>query len=390
MNKKTIVLMIFIVFFTVLFAQEEEVPLVSNIFQDTFILDALSDISAQTGVTIIADTMVTGFVTMELNEVPLEQALKMILMPSGYTFVKMDDFYFVGAPDPANPAFRFIAETEVVEPQYISVSAATALLPSFYSPFIKADSETNSLTITAPRDIIERFKEDLSKIDKPSRQIKVSVLVTEVSKEFLNQIGLDQLGYTFGANEQFNPDWTAQLGLTLGNFAIQTDMFGTIVANIKLLEEQQKAKISADPWIIVNNGKSANLFVGQREVIILQPEEGAAATTQTVDVGVGLDITPRIIGDDQIEISLSPTISHFTNGRTTRALSTKRSELSTTLYARSGQTILISGMTVEDESDTYRGVPFLDQIPILRYFFGTKEQSHSQREMLIFLTVEIL
>jgi type II secretory pathway component HofQ len=86
-------LALFVLITAVMTAQEE--PLVSNIFQDTYILDALADISAQTGIPIIADTTVTGFITMELNEVPLEQALKMILMPGGYVFKKMDGFYFV-------------------------------------------------------------------------------------------------------------------------------------------------------------------------------------------------------------------------------------------------------------------------------------------------------
>ena len=48
---------------------------VDDVFFDTFIRDALANISIQTGVPIVADTTVTGFVTLELVDVPLRRAL---------------------------------------------------------------------------------------------------------------------------------------------------------------------------------------------------------------------------------------------------------------------------------------------------------------------------
>ncbi len=385
--KKLIAIACFLMFAVTFFAEEE--PLVSNFFQDTYILDALADISAQTGVPIIADTTVSGFVTMELSDVPLEKALKMILMPGGYTFIKVDGFYFVGAPDPKNPAFRYLAQTKTIKPNYIKVDSIKNLLPSFYEPFIKIDTQNNLITITAPEQIIERFEEDLKKMDLPPRQVKISVVVTEISKDAMTSLGLDQVGYTFGANQQLNEDWTTALGLVSGVLSVQTNVFGTIVARIQALEEQQKAKIKADPWIIVQENKPARLFVGQREIIIIQPA-GGTATTQTIDVGVGLDITARVVGENQLEISVAPNVSHFTTAQTTSSLSTKRSELSTTLCIQSGQTVVISGLTVEKSSDSYVGFPFLSSIPILRYLFGVKSDSESSRELVIFLSAEAL
>ncbi|WP_041082545.1 type II secretion system protein GspD [Thermotoga profunda] len=385
MRKWLVIAAIFMIFLA--FGEQE--PLVSNFFQETYILDALADIAAQTGVPIIADTTVSGFVTIELNEVPLEKALKMILMPGGYSFIKVDGFYFVGAPDPKNPAFRYLAQTKAIKPKYLKVDSIKNLIPSFYEPFLKIDTQNNLITITAPEQIIERFEEDLQKIDLPPRQVKISVVVTEVSKDAMSDLGLDQFGYTFGANQQIKEDWTTILGLVSGVLSVQTDVFGTIVARIQALEEQRKATIKADPWIIVQENKPARLFVGQREIIIIQPEEGTA-TTQTVDVGVGLDITARVVGNNELEIAVAPSVSHFTTAQVSSSLSTKRSELSTTLSIQSGQTVVISGLTVEQSSDSYTGFPFFGNIPILRYLFGVKSDSESKRELVIFLSAEVL
>ena len=61
------------------FAQEEDEPLVNIMLFETDLREALSEISLQTGVTIIADQTVSGQVTADLQDVPLEKALRMIL-----------------------------------------------------------------------------------------------------------------------------------------------------------------------------------------------------------------------------------------------------------------------------------------------------------------------
>ncbi|ACB10033.1 type II secretion system protein GspD [Thermotoga sp. RQ2] len=383
MRKLTFVFFILTALLTI--AQEE--PLVSNIFQDTYILDALADISAQTGVPIIADTTVTGFITMELNEVPLEQALKMILMPGGYVYRKMDGFYFVGSPDPANPAFRYLVETKTYKLKYITTVDAEELLPPLYRNYVKFNEKNNMITITAPEEIIQEFEKDLEKIDIPIPQVKISVIVTEVSKDYSNELGLNSLDYSFGSGQEFNENWSATLGLVTGLINVQTDVFGQILAQLKLLEEDQKAKITADPWIIVKSGEKASLFLGERQVVLLQAE-GAVSRIESIDVGVSIDIQPRVMDKEELELTLSPKVSHFA-GEKLGTFAVKQNELSTTLFLKNGQTVVISGATIEDNAQTNSGVPILNKIPLIRYLFGGTMKKDSQKELYIFIKAEI-
>ena len=64
--------------------------LVTNVFFDTYILDALSDLSLDSGIPILADTTVGGFVTLELFDVPLPQAIEQLVLPGGYTYKWID------------------------------------------------------------------------------------------------------------------------------------------------------------------------------------------------------------------------------------------------------------------------------------------------------------
>ena len=66
----------------------DEQPLVNTLFFETDIREALSEISMQTGVNIIPDQTVSGVVTVDLQDVPLEQALRMILIGGATPFAR--------------------------------------------------------------------------------------------------------------------------------------------------------------------------------------------------------------------------------------------------------------------------------------------------------------
>lgn len=386
-QRSKLLIAIFVILISGFCAGQEE-PLVSNYFYDTYILDALSDISAQTGVVIIADSTVAGFVTIELNEVPLEKALKMVLLPGGYTYVKIDDFYFVGAPDPKNPSFYMIAKTESYKVQYLEVSSVKELLPAIYDPFVKINAQSNMLTITAPENIIERFKEDLKKIDVPTGQLNIQVIVTEVSQGALKELGLSEIEYEFEADQSFNSDWISVLKLAMGTLDIETDFFGALLAKIKLLENDHKAEITADPWIVVKDRMPASLYIGERQVVVLETT-GTAARIETIDAGISLEVTPKILSDGEIELTVSPKISSFSGDRL-NGLLVRRNELTTTIYAKDGQTLMISGITIEKKSEGFRGLPILSKIPLLRYLFGVGTEDDNKRELMIFITPKIM
>ena len=164
-------------------------PTVSMVFIQDDLRDAITELILQTGVNIIVDDSVYGLVTLDLIDVPLETALRMMLMPGGYEYRKIDDFYFVGASDPRSKSFKHLAETETFTLEYIRPQEARELLPEIYDPFIRSGRDSNVLTITAPTSIIERFRQDLEIIDKPVPQILIQALVTEISRAELEEWG---------------------------------------------------------------------------------------------------------------------------------------------------------------------------------------------------------
>ena len=72
-------------------------PLVSMIFIQDDLRDAITELVLQTGVNIIMDESVHGLVTLDLVDVPLDRALRLMTMAGGYQVHKVEDFYFIGS-----------------------------------------------------------------------------------------------------------------------------------------------------------------------------------------------------------------------------------------------------------------------------------------------------
>ncbi|MFW6015722.1 MAG: secretin and TonB N-terminal domain-containing protein, partial [bacterium] len=358
--------------------------LISALYFETDIREAISDLMLQSGVNIIADNTVQGLVTLDLENVSLEKALKMILLGGGYSYRKLDDYYLVSMVNPRSPAFNNMAESRTIRLNYITAEVARALIPVYYDQFLRSSHETDMITITATPEIIDKFIYELSKIDKQPEQIQIQAVVTEISTDLVKKYGANLFNYLAGEIESDD-------SFIYENDSIEFSWFGKherILANLKALQKEEKLEIKADPRILVNNRGRGSLFVGEEQVIILEPDEGSARL-ERVEVGVSLDAEPRIIGNEEIELTLTPSVSHFTEEADKR-LRIRRSEMSTTIYTRNKESIVMAGMTIESRSNNSNKVPILGDIPIIRWFFRQDEKGDSERELFVFITTEII
>jgi type IV pilus assembly protein PilQ len=363
---------------------KEAQPLVSTVFFNEDIRDVLTEVAMQTGVNIIFDETVVGTITLDLVDVPLEQALEMILISGGYTYHKVNDYYLVGRAIPASPMYQKLTETETIRLNYLSAAAVIDLLPPFYSDFLRTSSaRDNMITISAPQAVIDEFKKDLSKIDTAPQELEIEVIVTEVSKEVLTESGSN----LFGINNLESPDeYSIEYD---GVFDFQfAGSAGQLIAELRALEEDGKASIRANPSIRVSDKESAEIFIGEERVIILNRED-EDDVVEDVEVGVSLEVTPQIMAENDIRMEIAPDVSHFTN-ENGEQLIIRRSELSSVLRAKSGETVTMAGMTLDKVMEFESKVPLLGDLPLLRWLFSEESEKESERELLVFITPRII
>ncbi|MFP4021718.1 MAG: hypothetical protein ACLFUK_08935 [Halanaerobium sp.] len=367
--------------------EKDQEPLVSTVFFETDIREALNEVAMQTGVNIIYDETVVGTVTLDLKEVPLEKALEMMCISGGYSYRKVDDYYLVGLPSPESPMFEELTVTETIELDYIEAAEAVELLPPFYSDFVStSDSEENEqiLTISAPEAIIKEFKNDLKEIDTPDREIMVEIIVTEVSSEVIEEYGSDLFGLTTESGSEME-----SMEYDGSSFLFEAaDSAGQIMAELKALEEKEKAEIRANPSIRVSDGESANLFIGEERVLILERDE-ADDILEEVEIGVAMEVTPELLGDQQIKMNIAPEVSSFSEERD-QQLIVRRSELQSVVRAENEETITMAGMTLNEVMDYESAVPVLGDIPLVRWLFREETEGQGERELLVLVTPRII
>jgi type II secretory pathway component GspD/PulD (secretin) len=149
-------------------AAAQDGPLVSNVFQDTDLRQAIADVAAQANVNIIADPSVAGLVSVELKKVTVDKALDLLLAGTGYQVQKKADYYLVFNPDENATMFPSVAGTRTVAVHYLPADTARGLLPNPLQKYVRSDPATNVLAITAPGDITDRILSDLATIDVPA------------------------------------------------------------------------------------------------------------------------------------------------------------------------------------------------------------------------------
>ncbi len=376
-----------------------EEPRVNNVFYETDLRQTLLDISSQTGIQIIADNTVQGYASIELNDVPLSEALKRILKPLGYTYQRIDDYYIVGLAVPDNPSFPLLSETRVIRLNYILAADITNMLSDYYKNYIKINERLNTVTITASNEMIEKIEEDLKVLDSPSRQIMIEVLVTEITEERSHDIGIDwdisaitehsQVGLSTSLHNSNGSPFTldlTRLKVPYKDYTIDA------LTRLRALVRSGKAKIKANPKVATLEGQQATFFTGKEEyyAIVSGPVNYPYTTLQKINAGITLTITPYLSDDAKITLMMESEVSDVTGQGTTGLPVISRRSVKTNIMALNGQTIVIGGLKLETEEDIQTKIPVLGSIPVLGTFFRNNQKAKATTEVVIFLTPRIL
>lgn len=148
-------------------------PLVNNVFFDTELRQALSDVASDTGATLVPDLTVQGYVTLELVDAPLERALDLLLLGGGFIWEKMESgAYLITSIDPKSPNFLRIAKQSVIALHELTTKELSTLLPEAFASFVKYDDERRRVLILAPQRIVDEITGLIGLLDRPAEEVE--------------------------------------------------------------------------------------------------------------------------------------------------------------------------------------------------------------------------
>lgn len=292
---------------------------------------------------------------------------------------------------------------------------------------VEAVPSNNALLVdAAPEDFLE-VRRLVESLDVMPQQVHISVLIAEVSDGDAETLGVemtalnapDSKGDTqFAGGTRPNvsggvvsmADMAAGMfgrGLTFGiAHGSHLDADGNLVAdypaifNLDLIRQNNRVKILSDTSLGAQNNHPAEVAIVDNIGILESTVQGSGADRDFIqnitrmDVGVKVNMTPHIIPGGLVRVELEPSIEAVTDSGTTSGTAyvptISKRMVKTTMTVADGQTIVIAGLTRNDDTEVTKKIPILGDIPLLGWLFRWDSKSVTKSNILIFVTPRIM
>ncbi len=317
-------------------------------------------------------------------------ALEAIASATGLALSKQGDeipIYMFSQGIPVDLASYRLSATESFSMDQILASDAPKMLPNFLLQYLHVNNAQNAVVVTAPDQMLEKIGSDLGKVDIGPPVIMVEALVVEFKDTKDKDVFMDMV-YRSGERQ-----WVTQPDQGLSYYTDIGQLPRDFEASLKALENDNTARVMANPRMSCLNGRYATVFIGKVRVINVEflSYGTLVKLIQGVNVGVSLTIAPWTGGNGEITTLIVPQVSNIAELDRESGLPTLSTrQVSTTVRVKDGQTIIIGGLKQTQEFERESKLPILGDLPLIGDLFTRKTTSSVDSELVIFLTPHIL
>ena len=147
-------------------------------------------------------------------------------------------------------------------------------------------------------------------------------------------------------------------------------------------------EVLASPQVSTLDNTEAQVFMGDK-VSIRVIDDSGESSTQLVETGIKLTVTPHVSGDNRILLDLHPENNSYDyDSKGEIVISTQ--EAKTKVVVADGETVVIGGLTRNETQESESGIPFLKDIPLLGNLFKYSRKSVVKKDLVIFVTPRII
>jgi general secretion pathway protein D len=255
---------------------------------------------------------------------------------------------------------------------------------------LAVDRRLNAIWITGTTDRIERVKRQIELIDVPVDSVILETQFVELTETGARNLGLDftnqngQIGVGQATRGGFNPFGVDPTDILLS---------GQLQVAINAQIQKGEGRIVSRPRIAAQSGSTAKIITGDALPILtsiqLSGVNGVSQQVQYVNVGVTLQIAPRVSSDGYITSKIYGVVSSVT-GFSQGYPTISQREAETSASVRDGETFVIGGLTQENSLTTKSKIPLLGDIPLLGAAFRNERTSTTTTELYIVITPRIV
>jgi len=387
-------------------------------FRKTAIEDVLRIIADQAGVDIVKSPKVEGDVTVTLTDVPLEEALNNILSVHGFAYVLSQNMIRVITSEEQVEKPEAM-KTETFEIVYADVEEVVKALEKFKSTkgSVASIQGASYIIVTDTESKIREIALLIEKVDRITPQVLVEARIYDITsrdkvdlgvqwnagRSGATPLGADPLvtSPTSGPRNPFLTSGFSNSTTKTGTSVTGALRFGWLNKSVDLdvlvtaQEEVTEAKLLANPRILVLDNQKATFDIVTEHPYI-ERTETTGTTTETVrfkEVGVKLEVTPKITRDGMIRLHIIPEFGVFVERvqlSTSNVPVVDTRKVNTIALVEDGQTVVLGGMRKKDVSKATNKIPLLGDLPVIGGLFRFKGDDTAVTELIVFITPRII
>jgi len=383
------------------------------------------------GLTVIYDPDFTAKqIKAQLNNVTLEQALDIVSLQAKAFWKPVTENIIFVIPD--QPQKRRDYEEEVVKTFYLGNTVQPQDITEIVTGLrqlldMKRLQQLNSQNAIIARDTPDKLalaEKMIRDIDKAKPEVVIQVEVLQARTDRLRDLGIlpgqqasiaivPATSTTTTTNGTSTAGTTTTSGtvtlsqlkhLTNADFSLTVP---SLTANAVLTDTY--TKIIQNPEIRSIDGQPAKLRIGDKIPVAtgsFQAGVGVGSTGgagvvnplvntqfQYLDVGVNVDVTPRVHPNHEISMKIKVEVSSQTGTSTIGGIQQpiiSQRTIEHDIRLKEGEVSVLGGLFEKDDTRTLNGWPGLAKIPFLRYFFSEDTADKQDNEVLIVLTPHIV
>ncbi len=371
-------------------------------------------------------------IRVDLNGVTLEQALEITALESK-TFWRpvTPNTIFVAADTPAKrkeleqSVIRTFYLTNLSQPNELQdlVNILRTLLDT---QRLQQFPSQQAIVVRGTPDQIAMAEKLIEDLDKSRPEVVVEVVIMQVQRNKMQNLGIQppsSVSATLVDNSSTSTS-TSGTNVGTGNGTVTTTT-GSATGAINLnslahlnatnfqvtvgsatayfLYTDSTSKILQQPQVRALDGQKASLKLGQRVPVAtgsFQPGIGGVGINPLVntqfnyiDVGVNVDITPRVHGLDEVTLKVAMDISAVDSYQNIGGIQQPvigQRKIEQEIRLKEGEANIMGGILEETDTKNLQGIPGLAQIPFFRYLFASEQKQHQDNELVFMLVPHIV
>lgn len=398
-------------------------------FQDIKVRTILQLLAQISGFNIICSDTITGSITLNLENVPWDHALNIILQSQALGMKAIGNVLLIAPVSEiatrekqileANQQLRDLAPltSTLIQINYGKAGDLANLLKGQGSSLLSArgtvsvDARTNTLWIqeTGPR--LMEIRQFVHQLDVPVRQVLITARIVNVDSNFTKELGIrydfsnpihiggmqgsvnflsskslnQRLNVDLPGTHVYNMNGSSSLGLALGRLGNNT----LLDLELSALESEGGGQIISCPRLITADQQAAQIQAGE-EIPYQQSSSSGATNVAFKQAVLSLNVTPQITPGGKIIMTLKVNQDKVGSRMVQNVPSIDTRAIETQVLVDDGETVVLGGIYETDNNHQIRRVPFLGSLPVLGVLFRHTITNKQRKELLIFVTPHIM